>query len=326
MKAVVKARVGTVVAAILSVLVSAAVAAQTPSLDRVGSVSLPGPVTALAAGERLFVAASGESVHVVDVTRPEAPEVVGRHDFDLPALGVVIDGAVAYVANSHDGLRRLDLSDAAAPVLSGTAPTRGQAVGVAGAGRYLFTADNSIGFDIVDAAGGFARAGEYLADGFPRGIAAAGPRVFIADQPAGLIVVDASDAASPRVEGRLSLGRDPVTRVFAPDVRSTGDAPPAVICIVSGRGGLQVIDLSDPGAPRLAAAVPTDGRPTGAALWGRRLYVASGPVVQAFDLTDPARPVLTAFAEAGGPTGPVAVDATHVFVATRDAVAVYRRE
>ena len=310
----------------LGLSVPAAAAAQAPALARLAAVPVPGPVTALAAGDGLVVAAIGSSVHVIDVTRPESPEVVGRHDFDQPALGVVVDGSLAYVANSHDGLRRLDLSDPAAPALTGTAPTRGQAVGVAGAGRYLFTSDNSIGFDIVDVAGAPTRAGEYLADGFPRGIAAAGPWVFVADQPAGLVVVDVSDPASPRVEGRLSLGRDPVTQVFVPDVRSTGGEAPAAAGIVSGRGGLQVVDMSDLAAPRVAATVPAAGRPNGVALWGHGLYAAGGGVLQAFDLSDPARPVLAASAETGEPTGPVAVDATHVFVASGNAVGVYRRE
>ena len=314
------------VAFVLALSVALGSAAQAPSLARVGSVSVPGPVTALAAGERHLVVASGSTVHVIDLSRPESPAVVGRHDFDQPALGVVLDGRLAYVANSHDGLRRLDLSDPAVPALTGTAATRGQAVGVAGSGRYLFAADNSIGFDVVDGAGVLTRAGEYLGDGFPRGIAAAGSRVFVADQPAGLIVVDVSAPASPVVAGRLSLGRDPVTQVFAPDVRSTGGAPPAIVCIVSGRGGLQVVDVSDPSAPRVTAAVPAGGPSSGVALWGPRLYVAGGGALQAFDLTDPARPVLAATSDAGEPTGPVAVNATHVFVASGDGVAVYRRE
>lgn len=310
----------------LALLVAADASAQAPPFVRVASVPVPGPVTALAAGGDLVVAAIGSSVHVIDVSRPESPEAVGRFDFDQPALAVVLDGRLAYVANSHDGLRRLDLSDPAAPALTGTAPTRGQAVGVAGSGRYLFTSDNSIGFDIVDAAGEPTRAGEYLADGFPRGIAAVGSRVFVADQPAGLMVVDVSDPASPRVEGGLSLGRDPVLLVFAPDGRSTGGDLPAVVCIVSGRGGLQAVDLSDPAAPSVAAVVPAEGRPTGVALWGRRLYTAGGGLLQAFDLTDPAQPVLAASSDAGGPTGPVAVDEEHVFVATQGAILVYRRE
>ncbi len=313
------------VAFVLALSAGLGFAAQAPALARVGSVTLPGPVTALAAGGGLLVASGGSSVHVVDVSRPGSPRVVGSYDFEQPVLGVVLDGRVAYVANSHDGLRRLDLSDPALPALTGAAATRGQAVGVAASDGYAFAADNSIGFDVVDGAGAFTRAGEYLADGFPRGIAAAGSRVFVADQPAGLMVVDVSAPASPEVAGRLSLGRDPVLQVFAPDDRSTGGAPPAVVCIVSGRGGLQVVDVSDPAAPRVTAAVPAGGAPTGAALWDRRLYVAAAGGLQVFDLTDPARPVLAAASDAGASTGPVAVDAAHVFLARGGEVAVFPR-
>ena len=168
----------------------------------------------------------------------------------------------------------------------------------------------------ADSCGGVSR------HGFPRGIAAAGPLVFVAHRPAGLMVVGVSDPASPQVEGGLPLGRDPVLQVFAPDVRSLGGKPPAVVCIVRGRGGLQAVDISDPSAPRVASVVPVDGPPTGAALWGRRLYVASGGALQAFDLTDHARPALAASSDAGVATGPLAVDATHFFMATQEAVAI----
>ena len=312
-------------AAVLALALAAATGATGQSLVRVGSVSLPGPVAALSAGDGLLVAAGGSSVHVVDVSRPEAPAVVGRHDFDQPALGVVLDGRSAYVANSHAGLRRLDLSNPAAPALTGTAPTRGQAVAAAGSGRYLFVTDNSIGFDVVDVAGDPTRAGEYLADGFPRGIAAAGSRVFVADQPAGLMVVDAADPAAPRVVGRLSLGRDPVVQVFAPDDHSTGGAPPAVVCIVSGRGGLQAVDASDPTAPHVTAAVPAAGRPAGAAMWGRMLYVAGAGVLKAFDLADPARPAPAGSAALGGDAGSLAVSDELVFAAAAGEVVIFRR-
>lgn len=312
-------------AAALSLALTAAPGAAGQSLVRVGAVSLPGPVAALSAGDGLLVAAGGSSVHVVDVSRPESPAGVGRHDFDQPALGVVLDGRTAYVANSHDGLRRLDLSNPAAPALTGTAPTRGQAVAAAGSGRYLFATDNSIGFDVVDVAGDPTRAGEYLADGFPRAIAAAGSRVFVADQPAGLMVVDAADPAAPRVVGRLSLGRDPVVQVFAPDDRSTGGAPPEVVCIVSGRGGLQAVDVSDPAAPRIAAAVPAAGRPAGAAMWGRMLYTAGAGVLEAFDLTDPARPTPAGRSALAGDAGRLAVSEELIFAAAGDEVVIFRR-
>ena len=286
----------------------------------------PAPGTALAAGDDHLVIGVGSGVRVIDVSRPASPRPVGAHDFEQPVLGLTAAGDAVYVANSHDGLRRLDLSDPAAPRLTGTSPTRGQAVGAAAAGTRVFVGDNSLGFDIVDVAGDVRRVGEYLGDGFPRGIAAAGPLVFVADQPAGLIVVDVSVPASPAVLGSLSLGRDPITQVFAPDSRSIGGAAPGLICIVSGRVGLQAVDVSDPATPIVTAPIPTADRLAGAAMWDRFVYAASGDGLQVFDLTDPARPALVAASGLGGPAGPVDVSEELVFAATPDEVVIFRRQ
>ena len=300
--------------------------AQTPSLVRLGAVPTSAPATALAADDNHLVIGVGSSVHVIDVSRPASPQSVGAYDFEQPVLGLTVAGDAVYVANSHDGLRRLDLSHPSAPRLTGTSATRGQAVGVAASGTRVFVGDNSLGFDIVDAAGDVQRMGEYLGDGFPRGIAAAGPLVFVADQPAGLIVVDASAPAAPAVIGSLSLGRDPITQVFVPDSRSIGGAAHWLICIVSGRVGLQAVDVSDPAAPVVTAPVPTADRLAGAAMWDRLVYAAGGELLQVFDLTDPDRPALVGESVLGGPAGAVAVGEELVFAATLAEVVIFRRQ
>ena len=310
----------------LALAIVEVVGAQAPPPVEVGSIPIMGPATALAAGDRHLVIGVGSTVRVIDVSRPESPAAVGAYDFEQAVLGLTAVGQAVYVANSHDGLRRLDLADPSAPALTGTVATRGQAVGVAAAGALVFVGDNALGFDTVDGTGDFRRVGEYLGEGFPRGIAAGGPLVFVADQPAGLMLVDVSSPAAPAVAGTLSLGRDPVTQVIAPDPRSTGGALPGVVCIVSGRGGLQAVDVSDPAAPRVSAAIPTAGRLAGAAMWDRRIYAASGGVLQVFDLTDPGRPTLAGTSELGGQAGAVAVNDDLVFVATPEDVVIFRRQ
>ena len=308
-------------------LVAAFASAQPSSLERVGSASVE--AAALGVSANRLVAAQGPSVQVVDLADPTTPRLLGRHDFEEPAFDLVVapDGGAAYVANSHDGLRRLDLSDPSTPAVTATSPTRGQAVGVAASGSHLFVGDNSLGFDIVGGAGtgALARVGEYLGDGFPRGIAAGGSLVFVADQPMGLVVVDVSDPASPEAVGVLSLGRDPVGRVIAPDGRSLGGVAPALVAIVSGRAGMQLVDVSDPSAPAVTAPVPVGGGVAGAAIWGERLYVASSEALEVFDVGDPEAPVRVAAAALDGPGGALAVDEDHVFVAVEGNIVIYRR-
>ncbi len=311
--------------ALLAAAGAVAVAAQAPPLERVGSI--PGSADVLAAAGDLLVAGSGTGVRIVDVSRPESASVAGRHEFDQPVLDLAVgrdDERVVYVANSHGGLRRLDLSEPAAPVVSGTVATRGQAVGVAASDGHVYVGDNSLGFDIVLAAGDLRRAGEYLGDGFPRDIAAAGALVFVADQPAGLIVVDVSDPAAPTVTGGLSLGREPITGVVVPDARSWDSAPPSVVAVASGAGGLQVVDVSDPRAPTVATPIAPAGRFAGAAMWGERLFVAGDGALRVFDLADPGQPALIAESELGGGVGAVAADEELVFAATPGEILIFR--
>lgn len=299
--------------------------AQAPRLRHVGTI--PGSADVLAVVGDLLIAGTRNEARILDVSQPGAASVAGRYAFGQPVLDIAVgkgDGPIVYVANSHDGLRRLDLSDPAAPVVSGTLPTRGQAVGVAVASGYAFVGDNSLGFDSVELAGGMQRVGEYLGDGFPRDIAAMGTLVFVADQPAGLLAVDVSDPASPSVAGRLSLGREPVTGVVAPDARSW-DAEPSFVAMASGTAGLQVVDVSDPTAPTTAASIAPAGRFAGVAIWADRLFVAGDCVLRVFDLAEPGLPVLVAEADLGGEAGTVAVGEEHVFAATADGIRIFRR-
>ena len=264
-----------------------------------------------------------------DVSRTEAVVRVGSYDFEQPVLDLASrdgsDGRIVYVANSHDGLRRLDLADPAAPVVSGTVATRGQAVGVARSGRHVIVGDNSLGFDVVDTGQAMRRVGEYLGDGFPRDIAAAGSLVFVADQPAGLVVVDVTDPAAPTVMGGLSLGREPITGIVVPDARSWAAGQPPVAALVSGTAGLQVVDVSNPAAPLVTAPIAPAGGFAGVAMWADRLFVAGDGALRVFDLTDPGRPALVAESDLGGEAGALAVGEAFVFAATPQEVVIFRK-
>lgn len=323
-EAAAESRVVALCAAMALVVGVSAAGTQAPPLGRVGVVA--GSAGVLAVAGDLLIAGSGTGVRIVDVARPESASEVGRYEFDQPVLDLAVgrDERVVYVANSHDGLRRLDLSEPGAPVVSGTVETRGQAVGVAASGGHVYVGDNSLGFDIVAVAGALRRAGEYLGDGFPRDIAAAGALVFVADQPAGLVAVDVSDPAAPTVTGGLSLGREPITGVVLPDVRSWGAAPPPVAAVASGRAGLQVVDVSDPRAPGVAAPIAPAGRFAGVAMWGERLFVAGDGALRVFDLADAGQPALIARSELGGEVGAVAVGEELVFAATPGEIVIFR--
>jgi hypothetical protein len=298
------------------------VTAQPRTLTQVGSV--PGPVSLLDADDRWLITGAGTSVRVLDLTQADGPVVVGGYEFEEAVLGVALDGDRAYVANSHDGLRRLVLSTSAEPVLADSSPTRGQAAGVATSGTHVFVADNSLGFDIVQTSEELTRVGEYLADGFPRGVAAFGALVLVADAPAGLIVVDPSTPEAPTVIGTLSLGSDPITGVVVP--RSQPGDPTATLAgVLSRRTGLQLVDLSAPGSPAFTAEVVTRSSPRSVAMHDRLLYVVSEGMLELFDISDPTQPTLVAEQTISDGAGAVAVNDSLVFVGSPDGLVIFRQ-
>jgi hypothetical protein len=86
----------------------------------------------------------------VDISNPEAPEIVGSVDTPFDALEVAIAGVYAYVANYPSGLAIVNISNPEAPALVGSVDTPGHATGVAVAGSYAYVADNySAGLQIA---------------------------------------------------------------------------------------------------------------------------------------------------------------------------------
>ena len=279
--------------------------------------------TVMVAQNARLVVATARTLRIVDVSQPEVASVISEYEFADNILGLTMDRDALYVANGHEGFQRLDLSNPSTPVVSGVSPTRGQAIGIGVVGSHAFVADISVGFDVVRAVDDVARVGEYLADGFPRGIAAAGDFVFLIDQPEGLIVLDVTRPEIPEPIGHLPLGGTRA-RVFVPQVLP-GSPSPAVICVASGRDGLQVVDVSDPTAPTITARVPTIGAPRGVVLQGKEVFVVSDGTLEVFDLSDPVQPTRVASQSVGTDAGAVAVNDELIFVSVADEILIFAR-
>ena len=338
-------RVVTTVFTVMVLAIVAPVVTAQSSLTFQGRVSGEFAANALAIHGDLLAVANGSTVHLVDVSRPDAAAIVGEHDFADSVLGLVMEGEFVFVANGHEGFQRLDVSSPSEPVVTGMSATRGQAVGVAVSGAHAFVADNSIGFDVVRTTGEVTPVGEYLADGFPRGIGAAGDFVFLADQPAGLIVIDVTQPASPTPVGQLALS-GARARVIVPQV-TTGSVAPPIVCVTAGawsqvggdvlfveasrmsgsEGGsyLQVVDVSDPTAPVIAAPIPTSEQPRGIVLHGEHAFLVSAGMLEIFDVSDPSQPTRTASQRVGSGANALAVNDESVFVATDDGISIFAR-
>lgn len=157
-------------------------------------------------------------------------------------------------------------------------------------------------------------------------IAIAGEHAYLAARAGGLLVVDLSDPASPRLVGRFQPGegypsisiqdvvvRDRYAYLAWRDERFYDTDSQA-------RGGLRVVDLSDPAAPMEVAAYAAP-HATHLALSGESLYLAGGICwpercegeVHALDISAPNAPRPRAVHETAFPAG-IAADETRLYL------------
>ncbi len=77
------------------------------------------------AGDHVYVAAGASGLHVVDVSMPSDPTVVGTYDSPGQARGVAVVDAHAYIADELQGMRVVDVSTPSAPKEVGAYETLG---------------------------------------------------------------------------------------------------------------------------------------------------------------------------------------------------------
>lgn len=94
--------------------------------------------------------------------------------------------------------------------------------------------------------------------------------------------------------------------------------------VANGTSGLQVIDVSDPAAPVIAAALPLPGVAADVLVAGAYAFVAAGePGFHVVDVTSPASPVLLATVPVGAPARGLSLAGERLVVNTDDGAYVF---
>jgi hypothetical protein len=249
----------------------------------IGSFEVIGDADDVAvAGRVAYVADWRAGLRVVDLAVPEAPRVVGTSDGVMYAKAVSVADGHAYVAatsrdepHSRQDFMAFDVSSPREPRLVATVRFDGGVIDLAVVGRYAHVVFNTSDgdamaiLDLADPASprevGSLRSSLQFAS-----VAAAGDLAFIGldRQPSGLMVVDVSDATTPAVLG--SVIDVPPGNIL--DLVVDGDR----VLAAAASDKLQVFDVSDPAAPRLAASVEVGESVAGVAADGAgNAYVSS---------------------------------------------------
>ncbi|HLX07628.1 MAG TPA: Ig-like domain-containing protein, partial [Thermoanaerobaculia bacterium] len=238
---------------------TASVTVQTFSPTALGFVAIPGFQNAVeVAGSYAFLASGAAGLNVVDVTNLAQPVLAAQLATLVSANDVRISGSVAYVADDS-GLLLVDVTDPAHP---------------ARLGSLLFPGGRQVRL----AVGG-------------------GGLVYLADLTFGLRVVNASNPMQPIAVGSLALPGTP----RAVSLGGTGlggfGLTGSYAVVACGDGGVAVVDVSDPTAPREVGSTPPDQPRAGSVtVRGHYAYVAAGEAaiyggLHVVELVDPTNPV-----------------------------------
>jgi len=253
-----------------------------------------------------FVAGGFRGLWVIDMER--TPGVVGRLDFYGWVFDVACDSTYAFLAAGSNGLAvaegRLDVpprlvsqlqlpSESRAIVLEDTLAYLAQAdlglwiVDVSDplTPRLLGSVDTAMAFDLV------------IRDG----------RAWIADFGFGLVAADVTDPEHPRIVAGVETESASV-RALALD----GD----YAYLVSEDGRLQLIDISNPGAPKFAGHLEFPSVMRDVAIDGHFAYLATEMGLMVADVSDPMAPTFVGMACEGVAAGVMVDGATNrIFVA-----------
>ncbi len=208
------------------------------------------------------------------------------------ANAVAVVHGYAFVAAGAAGLVVVDVSDPEFPVLAATMDTPGNANDVRVAGDLAFVADGVTGVLVVDVSvpASPRLVSHTRVDGVATGLAVEGEFVYVADE-LGLSIVNVSDPAAPLLWSALTT----------PGRARGVDVSRGLAVVADSRGGVHVVDVSDPSFPAIVGSTATraDGtsRVADVALRDGRVYVADGAEsalggLVTVDLSDPAAPVV----------------------------------
>ncbi len=249
------------------------------------SAQLPGLIEGLAVADgRVLAAARAAGLRLADLRDPAAPRLLGGGPKAKLARAVQVAGGFGYLADGSNGVRVLDLADAAAPAeVAVLDVSGGEAWDLALSGGKAFVADR-VGLKVFDVSNPRAPTliGGRETPGWARDVVVTATHAFAADGDRGLIVMDLKDLAD-------------ISRVA--DLDTAGDAMALALdgsrLYIADGSGLRIVDVADPETPALLGSLDLPGEVQDLALSGSRVWLAAGTAgLLMVDAADPAQPRL----------------------------------
>lgn len=224
----------------------------------------------------VYIAAGDFGVSVVNAPDPLLPSATATNVGMRPARALHLLGSYVFAAVSEQGVRVADLTEPTQPDVRGGVTTPGYARSLCTTpdSTRLLVACGELGlavFDITDLAGGF---GPYPllrsvdAPGYAEDVVVMDTpgRAALACGTAGVVIVDYADSLAARVTAVVPLtGSSASARAIVRDG--------SLLVVAAERGGIQLVSVAAPDAPRHLGTIPTPWA-AGVALDRDYIYVA----------------------------------------------------
>ncbi len=245
-----------------------------------------------ASGSTAYVAGLGMDLQVVDASNPALPTVVGSttaYGYGYYRERLLVAGSTLFAAVGS--LQIIDVSDPTTPETLGSLSSWWNANDVALEGTTAFVAGGGgpdygvlVVLDTTDQTAPTV-IGTMESDAAARAVAVYGSHVLLGtgyDSAINglwrnsLYVIDVADPTTPTVTGSLDL----------PDVPNSITVSGSNALVADSSGGLIVVDVSTPSAPRILERIPTSRSAAGVGLSDATgtAWVASGPILEAMAL------------------------------------------
>lgn len=146
-----------------------------------------------------FDASDDRSFEIIDIEDPATLGKIKTSWNSNKALGIDVEGRLAYIAASTEGLHILNVSDKFSPIYYGDIDTPGNATDVLVEGDLAYIADGPGGIHVVNISNPFNPVilGSYDTPGYAHRLKLQGKTLFVADGSGGVQVLDVSNPFHP---------------------------------------------------------------------------------------------------------------------------------
>ncbi|HBZ00660.1 MAG TPA: hypothetical protein DEO84_04975 [candidate division Zixibacteria bacterium] len=216
------------------------------------------------------------------------------------AMGVTIDGTIAYLSCDFSGIKLINIADPTTPSFLGSCPTPSFARNLVVRGGYAYVADGDSGLQVVNISNPAAPTivGNYETPGTALSVALSGDYAYLADGYSGMLVINISNPANPTLTGTYNGFS------YLMGVAIVGNYAFVTANFVEpDYGQLQAIDISDPANPSFVNGANYGGGAYGVTISGNYAYMAAFSYgLGVFNISNPAVPTLVGSLDTPGST------------------------